>query len=109
MARKESVVDRTHSAIGLAVLVTVTAPARMLAADWPAFRGPTHDGTSTERIAWPKNGPREKWKINVGIGHSAVSVVGNRAYTMGNANETDTVFSIDVETGKVVWTHSYPC
>ena len=38
-----------------------------------------------------------------------MSVVGNRAYTMGNANETDTVYSIDVDTGKVVWTHSYPC
>jgi len=28
---------------------------------------------------------------------------------MGNTNDTDTVFSIDVKTGKVVWTHSYPC
>ena len=28
---------------------------------------------------------------------------------MGNSNDTDTVFSIDVTTGKVVWTHSYPC
>ena len=56
-----------------------------------------------------KTAHRQLWKINVGIGHSAVSVVGNRAYTMGNANDTDTVFSIDVATGKVVWTHSYPC
>ena len=81
----------------------------MLGADWPSFRGQTHDGKSTEVIAWPKDGPRELWKLNVGIGHSAVSVVGDRAYTMGNSNDTDTVFSIDVATGKVVWTHSYPC
>src|SRR5215211_3697445 len=51
----------------LAVILAVTASARLLAADWPAFRGPTHDGISTERIAWPKSGPKEKWKINVGI------------------------------------------
>ena len=76
---------------------------------WPSFRGPTHDGKSAEAITWPKDGPKQLWKINVGIGHSAVSVVGDRAYTMGNANDTDTVFSIDVATGKVVWTHSYPC
>jgi outer membrane protein assembly factor BamB len=93
----------------LAVVLAAMTSARLLAADWPAFRGPTHDGISTERLVWPRNGPKEKWRINVGIGHSAVSVVGKRAYTMGNANETDTVYSIDIDTGKVVWTHSYPC
>ena len=80
-----------------------------LGADWPCFRGPNHDGISTESITWPKGGPNEIWRINVGIGHSAVSVVGNRAYTMGNANDTDTVFALDVATGKTVWKHSYPC
>ena len=99
----------SSSATFLALALAATASAGVLAADWPAFRGPRHDGISTERITWPKRGPKEKWKINVGIGHSAVSVVGNRAYTMGNANGTDTVFGIDVETGTVVWTHSYPC
>ena len=98
-----------RSAAFLAVTLAATTSAGVLAADWPAFRGPTHDGNSAERITWPKDGPKEMWKINVGIGHSAVSVVGDRAYTMGNANDTDTVFSIDVATGKVVWTHSYPC
>ena len=77
--------------IVLAAAVVATMSATIRAADWPAFRGPTHDGTSTERISWPAKGPTEKWRLNVGIGHSAVSVVGNRAYTMGNANETDTV------------------
>src|SRR5688572_24882962 len=95
-----------------AVLTTVLAlgaSTRITGADWPSFRGPAHDGKSPEAIAWPKEGPKQLWKINVGIGHSAVSVVGDRAYTMGNANETDTVFAIDVATGRIVWTHSYPC
>ena len=97
----------------LAVILTgvaaLTASTALKGADWPSFRGPTHDGISTEPIAWPSGGPRQVWKINVGIGHSAVSVAGDRAYTMGNANDTDTVFAIDVATGKIVWTHSYPC
>jgi outer membrane protein assembly factor BamB len=83
--------------------------ATMQGADWPSFRGPTHDGKSVETISWPKAGPRPLWKINVGIGHSAVSVVGDRAYTMGNTDDTDTVFAIDVATGRIVWKHSYPC
>ena len=81
----------------------------IVAADWPSFRGPNHDGKSAENITWPKDGPRQVWKINVGIGHSAVSVVGARAYTMGNTDDIDTVFSIDIATGKIVWKHSYPC
>ncbi len=96
-------------AMVVAGVLTLGSVAGIAAVDWPSFRGPTHDGKSPETISWPKEGPRQVWKINVGIGHSAISVVGDRAYTMGNANATDTVFSIDIATGKVVWTHSYPC
>jgi len=93
----------------LTTIVLLGSSTVMIGADWPSFRGPTHDGKSTEAIRWPAAGLKTLWKINVGIGHSAVSVVGDRAYTMGNANETDTVFAIDIATGKIVWTHSYPC
>ncbi len=103
---------RTRNFSGCVILTTIVllgASTGMIGANWPSFRGPTHDGKSAEAIRWPKDGPKTLWKINVGIGHSAVSVVGDRGYTMGNTNETDTVFSIDVATGKIVWTHSYPC
>ena len=96
-------------ALVLTSVVVFGSSTQMMGADWPSFRGPNHDGVSAEPISWPKDGPKPLWKINVGIGHSAVSVVGDRAYTMGNTNDTDTIFSIDVATGKVVWTHSYPC
>ena len=99
---------RKHIVVVLTTVLALGSSTRMMGADWPSFRGPTHDGKSAEAITWPKDGPRQIWKINVGIGHSAVSVVGDRAYTMGNTNDTDTVFSIDVATGKVIWTHS-PC
>jgi outer membrane protein assembly factor BamB len=101
--------NRRSVGIGLTVAVIAGSATLLAEVDWPYFRGPAHDGRSAEAITWPKNGPRQLWKINVGIGHSAVTVVGNRAYTMGNANATDTVYSIDVATGKIVWTHSYPC
>jgi outer membrane protein assembly factor BamB len=96
----------------VAVLTTALAvgsSATMQGADWPSFRGSAHDGKSVETISWPKAGPRQRWTINVGIGHSAVAVVGDRAFTMGNSNDTDTVFAIDVATGRIVWRHSYRC
>jgi outer membrane protein assembly factor BamB len=98
-----------NAALTLACVLAAAASGGARGADWPSFRGPTHDGVSAEAIRWPAGGPRQVWKINVGIGHSAVTIVGDRAYTMGNANETDTIYSIDVATGKIVWTHSYPC
>src|SRR5262245_15188623 len=76
---------RNNAAAILVVLFAFSAT-RTMAADWPCFRGPNHDGISTEPIAWPKAGPRQVWKINVGIGHSQLAVVGDRAYTMGNAD-----------------------
>lgn len=76
----------------LAGVSAVGSSTTMQGADWPSFRGPAHDGKSVETISWPQAGPRPRWKIIVGIGHSAMSVVGDRAYTMGNANDTDTVF-----------------
>jgi len=36
-----------------------------VAADWPSFRGPNHDGKSAETITWPKTGPKQLWKINL--------------------------------------------
>jgi len=56
----------------------------IMGADWPCFRGPNHNGISTEAISWPKGGPKQVWKINVGIGHSAVSVVGDRASALSH-------------------------
>ena len=82
--------------LALTTALAVGSSARVSGADWPSFRGPAHDGKSVEAIPWPKAGPRPVWKINVAIGHSAVCVVGDRACTMGNTNDTDTVFAIDV-------------
>lgn len=82
------------------------------AGDWPAWRGPAHDGISSEtnwRAQWPADGPKQLWKASVGIGYSSVSVSRGRLYTMGNTNDQDVVYSLDALTGKELWTHTYPC
>lgn len=95
--------------MGVLLLATV-APA--LADDWPNWRGPNHNGISAEKgwtAKWPANGPTRLWKMSVGMGFSSVAVSQGRLYTMGNRNDTDTVFCIDAETGKINWRHSYAC
>ena len=96
--------------------------------DWPQWRGPNRDGVSTETgwsTQWPAPGPKVLWKAKVGVGHSCVSVVGDRLYTMGFWFDlgpdgrpvkvahgprpgNDAVWCLDAATGQVVWKHAYP-
>jgi outer membrane protein assembly factor BamB len=84
-------------------------------ADWPNYRGPSHDGISSEtdwQSQWGETGPAVLWKGSVGIGFSTMAVANGRAYISGNTgkdNSTDIVFCFDAETGKELWRHSYPC
>jgi len=102
--------EKTRAILSVVLGVTAMLPTSPLwAADWPCFRGANHNGISDERLQWPENGPKQMWKANVGVGHSAVSVVGTRAYTMGNTDDTDMVFCLDARTGAEIWKHSYAC
>jgi len=80
--------------------------------DWPGYLGPSGNGLSEESgwlLNWPEGGPRELWRFDAGLGFSSMSVVGGRVYTMGGKDDVDTVWCLDVETGKVIWKHSYAC
>lgn len=100
--------------IGAAWLVGAVASK---ADDWPSYRGPDHNGISNEtnwRTDWGNAGPAVLWKASVGKGSSSVVTAAGRAFTMGNsggteADEADTVFCFEADTGKMLWTHRYPC
>jgi outer membrane protein assembly factor BamB len=81
------------------------------ASDWYRWRGPDANGISRETgwlVKWPDAGPRQLWKTSVGTGFSSMTVSGGRVYTMGNANNTDTIYCFDAKTGAPVWKHPYP-
>ena len=91
--------------IACLVLLTVAAQA----ADWPHWRGPNRNGISAEtiRTEFPGDGPKVLWKASVGIGFSSFTVADGRVFTMGWADDKDTVFCFDTKSGKQVWSHSY--
>lgn len=96
----------------LAALIPVLAIAsNATAKDWPHWRGPDRNGISSETAwlhEWPADGPKVAWKAEVGLGFSSVVVAHQRAFTLGYADDQDTVHSFDAATGRALWKHSYP-
>jgi outer membrane protein assembly factor BamB len=100
----------------MAVLLSGTALAAdrneqpSAAAEWPNWRGPNHNGVSTEKgwlTDWPKEGPKELWKAELGPSHSSVAVLAGKVYTMGRNAKRDAVLCLNADTGATVWKHSY--
>jgi outer membrane protein assembly factor BamB len=96
-----------------ALIITVMMAGNATAEDWPQFHGPAHNNTSSEagwRKDWPQSGPPVAWKTQVGAGMASFAVVGDRVFTAGNdGNDKDTVFCLDLSSGKPVWQRDYPC
>lgn len=80
-------------------------------ADWPQFRGLHRDGVSQEtdlRETWADGPPRMVWVTPIGQGFSAVSIVGDRCFSMyGLEDEAseggEFAASFDAATGRELW------
>lgn len=76
------------------------------AQEWPQWRGMNRDGISKETGLlknWPAEGPKVVWKVPVGDGYSAISVSGERLYTMEAKDKDEFVVCLDAATGKEIW------
>ncbi len=96
-------------AVAFSALVLLSTPS--LQADWLHYRGPAQNGVSPEKgwnAQFPSAGPSVLWKKKLGKGTSAVTVKGDRAYTMGNAGGKDSVYCFNTKTGAELWRHDFP-
>jgi outer membrane protein assembly factor BamB len=92
----------SHAAIFLVTMFTGTA----LSADWPQWLGPQRNGSSPEKnllTAWPKDGPKQLWKVAGGDGYSSIAVAGNRAFTLVQRGKEELVIALDVKNGNELW------
>ncbi len=85
------------------------------AADWPNYRGPRHDGVSTEKLpasatTWPAGGPRQVWKTPAPGGFSSFAVADGRAFTLVtrslDGSPRETLVALDAATGRELWSLS---
>lgn len=86
-------------------------------AGWSQWGGPNRNFMSDAKglaTSWPAGGPKKIWSRTLGEGHSAISVDGNRLYTLyrplvqGGRAEEEVVAALDAATGNAVWEHKFP-
>jgi len=96
--------------LGLSMFVIVCTTTH--AADWPNYRGPNHNGISSETdwsANWPEAGPKVLWKAAIGTGFASMAVSDGKVYATGNIDDKDFLYCFDAATGKEIWKKSYPC
>jgi outer membrane protein assembly factor BamB len=97
---------------GLFVLVAAALQANLMAKDWPGFRGPNGDGTSSDKNVATKwsDSDNLKWKLKLpGKGYSSPIVVGDRVFvtTYGSTNDLSKLkrhlVCVNRKTGSISW------
>ncbi len=89
------------------LLLASTSLCQTPASDWPCWLGPHRDGISRE-TTWASVGTFA-WRVQVGLGYSCVTVVGDALFTLGHdpEQELDSVLCLDAATGEERWRHSF--
>lgn len=78
---------------------------------WCCFRGPDRMGTVREvrhLPAWPRDGLRPVWRIDVGGGYSSMVIGYGRVYTMEQRGFDEAITCYDALTGEELWAFEYP-
>ena len=79
--------------------------------DWPQWRGEDGSCVSSEKTWNPQAVSAGKllWNKKIGAGYSAVSVVKENVFAIGNVGGNDEVVCLNAADGSQVWKYSYPC
>ncbi|MDZ4685082.1 MAG: PQQ-binding-like beta-propeller repeat protein [Planctomycetaceae bacterium] len=85
--------------------------ARLVAGDWPQFRGPGSLGHAVGTQPLPAEiGPKSHvaWRTPLPIGHSSPVIVGDRIFVTGVRDGQLLTIGLDRATGKVLWEQAAP-
>ncbi|MDA0841738.1 MAG: PQQ-binding-like beta-propeller repeat protein [Planctomycetota bacterium] len=78
----------------------------VFSADWPFYRGPNRDGTSSEKLSLREGPPKKVWSNKVGKGNSSVTLASGRLYT-SCSGRTDNLVCLDTKTGERIWSQTF--
>jgi outer membrane protein assembly factor BamB len=115
--RGKSTLARVTLLAGLftASLAALPETSRILADDWPQWRGPQRDGVWREEgvmLQFPSETLPPKWTVPVGPGYSGPTVADGRVYVtdrLVEPKQIERVHCFDEQTGEAVWSYTYDC
>ena len=90
-------------------LVLLSGASGLPAVDWPQYRGPTHDGMSSETIRtnWSQEPPRQIWKVALPPALSSFAIGGGKAFTqlrrLVNGADREFCVALNADTGAEIW------
>ncbi|MGI8966826.1 MAG: alcohol dehydrogenase, partial [Limisphaerales bacterium] len=90
----------------LTSIFSVFATLSVIAADWPQYRGPNHDGSTPEKISqtWPQEGPIQIWNAPLGDSFGSFAVSGDKAFCFiqrkADGEEKEVAIALDANSGK---------
>ena len=89
----------------MAVTMCVLGVGRIALADWPNFLGPNYDLKSDETgFLKATDKPLTKiWERRINAAFSSMAIVNNRVYTCGQEDKQQWLYSLNADTGEVVW------
>ena len=97
----------------LICLVLIALPMQAIAGNWPTWRGPNQDGTSSETgliSTWSVEGENLLWQTEF-IGRSTPIVLNGRVYVIGRVGkditEQERIACLDAETGELIWNYQF--
>ena len=97
--------QRHSFALVTALLVSITLASAAAGQDWPCWRGPNHDGISSEKgfqTRWDSP-PAKVWQREIGAAFSGISCVGGKVYTCGTSDKKQVLFCLNADTGDLIW------
>lgn len=98
-------IPKRHPALVIAVALTCIA-STALALEWPAYRGPSGDGTTTENIQshWPQGGPKVLWSVHLGDAFGSFAVGAGKVFIFEEKPKgTEACTALDPDTGQELW------
>ena len=98
--------DRLLKHVGILCLVLcVCLAASSPATDWPQYRGPSHDGVSTDRIMkqWSGSVTTAVWRVTLGQAYSSFAAGQGKAITQVYRNSKEVCVALSITNGAELW------
>lgn len=100
--------SRKLNSVLFSVFIIILTVNIALAKDWPGFRGPNYNGSTTDGNFGAKTQGQlaVAWREALGSGYSGITIAEGRAITMFSDGKNDVVVAFDAKSGKELWRYA---